>query len=58
MKIDQYIKRQNSMSFKGVTTLSIALYYKRDYFSFAIVKFSFLCNNIPLSPAYVCVFPS
>jgi hypothetical protein len=26
--------------------------FKRDDFDFAIVNFPFLCNNIPLSPAY------
>jgi hypothetical protein len=28
------------------------LYYKRDYFNFSIVKFPYLCSNIPASPAY------
>jgi hypothetical protein len=32
--------------------LTISLYDKRDDFDFAIVNFSFLCSNIPLSPAY------
>jgi hypothetical protein len=32
--------------------LTTSLYDKRDDFDFAIFNFSFLCNNIPLSPAY------
>jgi hypothetical protein len=32
--------------------LTTSLYDKRDDFYFAIVNFPFLCNNIPLSPAY------
>jgi hypothetical protein len=32
--------------------LANSLYDKRDDFDFAIVNFPFLCNNIPLSPAY------
>ena len=36
--------------------LTTTLYDKRDDFNFAIVNFPFLCNNIPLSPAYgVCI---
>jgi hypothetical protein len=31
--------------------LTASLYDKRDYFDFAIIKFPFLCSNIPLSPA-------
>jgi hypothetical protein len=33
-------------------TLTITVYDKRDDFAFVIVNFPFLCNNIPLSPAY------
>jgi hypothetical protein len=32
--------------------LTTSLYDKRDDFDFAIVNFSFLCSNIPFSPAY------
>ena len=32
--------------------LITSLYDKRNYFNFTIVNFSFLCSNIPLSPAY------
>ena len=32
--------------------LSTKLYDKRDDFNFPIVNFSFLCSNIPASPAY------
>jgi hypothetical protein len=32
--------------------LTISIYDKRDDFDFAIVNFSILCSNIPLSPAY------
>jgi hypothetical protein len=32
--------------------LTTSLYDKRRDFDFAIVNFSFLCSNIPLSPAY------
>ena len=32
--------------------LTTSLYDKRDDFDLAIVNFPFLCNNIPLSPAY------
>jgi hypothetical protein len=32
--------------------LSTTLYDKRDDLDFTIVKFPFLCSNIPLSPAY------
>jgi len=28
------------------------IYEKRDYFNFPIVNFSFICSNIPASPAY------
>jgi hypothetical protein len=39
--------------------LKTSLCDKRDDFDFAIVNFSFLCSNIPLSPAYgVCTSPS
>ena len=32
--------------------LTTTLYDKRDDFGFAMVKFPFLCSNVPLSPAY------
>jgi hypothetical protein len=32
--------------------LTTTLYSRRDDFNFAIVSFSFLCSNIPLSSAY------
>jgi hypothetical protein len=32
--------------------LTTTLYDKRDDFDFAIINFSFLCSNIPLSHAY------
>ena len=38
--------------------LSIKLYDKRDDFNFPIVNFPFLCGNIPVSPALVCIFVS
>ena len=31
---------------------STAVYDKRDYFSFKIVNFPYLCSNIPSRPAY------
>jgi hypothetical protein len=41
------------ISFDGhYKTKPSTLYDKRDEFNFAIVNFPFLCNNIPLSPAY------
>jgi hypothetical protein len=32
--------------------LTTQLYDKRDDFSFTIVKFPYICSNIPVSPAY------
>jgi hypothetical protein len=32
--------------------LRTKLYDKRDYFNFPIVKFPFICSNIPAAPAY------
>jgi hypothetical protein len=32
--------------------LRTKFYDKRDYFNFPILTFSFICNNIPTTPAY------
>jgi hypothetical protein len=37
--------------------LTSTLFDKRDDFDFEIVSSPFLCSNIPLSPAYVCLSP-
>jgi hypothetical protein len=49
-KSDSYLDMSMNIDSNG--RLTISLYDKRDDFDFAIVNFSFLCSNIPLSPAY------
>jgi hypothetical protein len=49
-KSASYLDSLLNIDSKGRLTTS--LYDKRDDFDFAIVNFPFLCNNIPLSPAY------
>jgi hypothetical protein len=49
-KSDSYLDILLSIDSNGRLTTS--LYDKRHDFDFAIVKFPFLCSNIPISPAY------
>ena len=40
------------LKYDNVHRLQVKLYDKRDDFNFNIVNFTFLCSNIPKSPAY------
>jgi hypothetical protein len=35
-----------------ITVLRTKIYDKRDYFNFPIVKFPFICSNIPVPPFF------
>jgi hypothetical protein len=51
LEIKDSTESDKSASYLGIL-LNIDSYDKRDDFDFAILNFSFLCSNIPLSPAY------